>query len=219
MVSLAAEGPPMDIAVLWKGMLLGFSIAAPVGPIGVLCIRRSLAAGFGSGFASGLGAATADGLYGLVAGLGLTAVSHLLLAAGGWLRLAGGLLLVLLGVRTFLAPPAPAAPHGEPAVAAAPACGLAQAYASTFALTVTNPATILSFLAAFGALGLVTRGAAGSLVAGVFVGSAAWWLTLSGATSRLRGRLGPGALVWINRLSGLVIGGFGLLALAAALWR
>jgi threonine/homoserine/homoserine lactone efflux protein len=217
---LDQEAMLMDGLVLWKGLLLGFSIAAPVGPIGVLCIRRSLAAGFGSGFASGLGAATADGLYGLVAGLGLTAVSHLLLAAGGWLRLGGGLLLLLLGVRTFVAAPAPpAAPRDEGPAGAPPVLGLAQAYASTFALTVSNPATILSFLAAFGALGLTSRGAAGSLVAGVFLGSAAWWLTLSGATSRLRGRLGPGALTWINRLSGVVIGGFGLVALAAALWR
>jgi len=202
----------MDLSVFWKGALLGFSIAAPVGPIGVLCIRRSLGAGFLAGFASGLGAATADALYGAVAGLGLTAVSSVLLAGRGWLRLVGGLLLLALGARTFFAAPAaprPASPPGPPR-------GLLHQYASTFLLTVTNPATILSFTAAFGALGLVTRLAAAALVAGVFAGSAAWWLLLAGATSRLRTRLPPSGLAWINRGSGLILGVFGALALAAA---
>jgi threonine/homoserine/homoserine lactone efflux protein len=202
----------MDLSVFWKGALLGFSIAAPVGPIGVLCIRRSLGAGFLAGFASGLGAATADALYGAVAGLGLTAVSSVLLAGRGWLRLVGGLLLLALGARTFFA--APAAPR--PASSTGPPRGLLHQYASTFLLTVTNPATILSFTAAFGALGLVTRLAAAALVAGVFAGSAAWWLLLAGATSRLRARLPPTALAWINRGSGLILGVFGALALAAA---
>jgi len=245
----------MDFSVLWKGALLGFSIAAPVGAIGVLCIRRSLGAGFAAGFVSGLGAATADALYGSVAGLGLTAVAGGLLAARGWLRLAGGVLLLALGARTFFA--SPAAPAGEahpsgadgearspaadgetrlpaadremrltavegeaprPAAAAAPARGLLRDYASTLALTLTNPATIVSFTAAFGALGLATGLAAGSLVAGVFLGSAAWWLVLAGATSLLRGRFSPTGLVWVNRFSGLLVGGFGLVALAAA-WR
>ena len=203
----------MDLSVFWKGALLGFSIAAPVGPIGILCIRRSLGQGFLAGFASGLGAATADALYGAVAGLGLTAVSSLLLAGRGWLRLVGGLLLLALGARTFFAAPAAAAGPAPPAGAPR---GLLRQYASTFLLTVTNPATILSFTAAFGALGLVTRVAAGALVAGVFAGSAAWWLLLAGATSRLRGRLPPNALAWINRGSGLILGAFGALALAAA---
>jgi len=205
----------MDLSVFWKGALLGFSIAAPVGPIGVLCIRRSLGAGFLAGFASGLGAATADALYGAVAGLGLTAVSSVLLAGRGWLRLVGGLLLLALGARTFFAAPAAPRPASSPGPPRPPR-GLLHQYASTFLLTVTNPATILSFTAAFGALGLVTRLAAAALVAGVFAGSAAWWLLLAGATSRLRARLPPTGLAWINRGSGLVLGVFGALALAAA---
>jgi threonine/homoserine/homoserine lactone efflux protein len=202
----------MDLPILWKGLVLGFAIAAPVGPIGVLCIRRSLAVGFSAGFASGLGAATADALYGLVAALGLTAVSSWLLAARGWSRVIGGLLLLALALRTFLATPA----AGGEIPPRRPARGLVRDYASTFALTVTNPMTILSFTAAFGALGLASGSAAGSLVAGVFLGSAVWWLVLSGASSLLRGRLGPRSLVWINRASGLVIGTFGALALYAA---
>jgi len=202
----------MDLSVFWKGALLGFSIAAPVGPIGVLCIRRSLGAGFLAGFVSGLGAATADALYGAAAGLGLAAVSTMLVAARGWFRLIGGLLLLALGARTFFTAPAEARATSVPR----PSRGLLHQYASTFVLTVTNPATILSFTAAFGALGLATRLAAATLVAGVFLGSAAWWLLLAGATSRLRGRLPPAALIWINRASGLVIGGFGALALATA---
>jgi threonine/homoserine/homoserine lactone efflux protein len=204
----------MGPAALWKGIVLGFSIAAPVGPIGVLCIRRSLGAGFVAGFVTGLGAATADALYGAVAALGLTAVSALLLAARGWFRVAGGLLLLAIAARIFLASPAAA----SEAPAASPPGSLLRHYASTFALTITNPMTILSFTAAFGALGLATGSAAGSLVAGVFLGSAAWWLTLSSATSLFRRRLARPILVWVNRASGLVIGAFGLLALAAA-WQ
>ncbi len=197
-----------------SGMIIGFSIAAPVGPIGVLCIRRTLADGRLHGLASGLGAASADAIYGSIAGFGLTAISGFLVAQGDWLRLIGGVFLVYLGARTFLTRPAerPAGAAGR---------GLASAYASTFALTLTNPVTILSFAAIFAGLGLAEReadyGAAVALVAGVFTGSAAWWLLLSGGVSLFRRAFTPSRMRWINRLSGAVLTGFGVLALAGGL--
>lgn len=206
----------MDTSILARGLVLGFAIAAPVGPIGVLCIRRTLAHGRAAGLVSGLGAATADALYGVVAALGLTAVSGLLIGAQSWLRLAGGLFLLYLGARTFAAPPA------EQAARTSGGLGLTGAYLSTFLLTITNPATILSFLAVFAGLGLAagagtaadTRFAA-TLVAGVFLGSALWWLLLSSGVSLLRARLDSRALAWVNRASGGIIAAFGLVALLA----
>jgi threonine/homoserine/homoserine lactone efflux protein len=196
--------------VLLKGLVIGFSIAAPVGPIGVLCIRRTLADGRAVGFAAGLGAATADALYGAVAGFGLTAVSGLLGAQQGLLRAVGGLFLCWLGARAFLA---------RPAAESAPVrgTGLPGAWASTFLLTVTNPMTILSFAAVFAGLGVGAAGsdfvAAATLVLGVFAGSALWWLLLSGVVGVLRQRVTPRGLRWVNRASGAIIAGFGLLAL------
>ena len=134
----------MDIAVFVRGLIIGFSIAAPVGPIGVLCIRRTLADGRAAGLISGLGAATADAFYGCVAGFGLSFVSTFLVAQQTWLRLIGGAFLIYLGIKTFLTQPASEA-------AAASGRGLAGAYVSTFALTLTNPVTILAFV--FGGLG------------------------------------------------------------------
>ena len=189
------------------------SIAAPVGPIGVLASGAAGRWGL-HGLASGLGAASADAIYGSIAGFGLTAISGFLVAQGDWLRLIGGVFLVYLGARTFLTRPAerPAGAAGR---------GLASAYASTFALTLTNPVTILSFAAIFAGLGLAEReadyGAAVALVAGVFSGSAAWWLLLSGSVSLFRRAFTPSRMRWINRLSGAVLTGFGVLALAGGL--
>ncbi|HKT39551.1 MAG TPA: LysE family transporter [Ktedonobacterales bacterium] len=210
----------MDLSgVTWlaRGLLIGLAIAAPVGPIGVLCIRRSLAEGWLTGFLTGMGAATADGFYGGVAAFGLTAISGALVAEQGVIRIAGGLVLCYLGARTLLA---------KPAIAAASARrgrGLLGAYATTVGLTLTNPATIISFATVFAALGLA--GAVGSAVAapglltlGVFLGSACWWLLLSGGVSLLRARLTIGALRWVNRLSGVVLLGFGVAALVSGIF-
>ena len=196
-----------------RGLLIGFSIAAPVGPIGVLCIRRTLADGRAAGLVSGLGAATADAVYGCVAGFGLTLISNFFVSQRFWLQLVGGLFLCWLGLRTLVTAPADEAAragHGE---------GLIGAFASTFVLTLTNPMTILSFAAVFAALGLASTGgdygAAAVLVLGVFVGSALWWLLLSGGVSLLRSRFDARGLQWVNRVSGIVIVGFGVLSLAA----
>lgn len=200
----------MDLPLFWRGLVLGFSIAAPVGPIGVLCLRRTLAGGRLYGLVSGLGAATADAAYGLVAGLGLTLAAGGLTSQGDWLRPLGGVFLCYLGVRTALSVPASQA-------AAVTGRGLVGAYVSTLALTLTNPLTILSFAAVFAGLGLAggarTSGAAVLLVAGVFCGSAAWWLLLVMVVGQLRGRVGPRLLRWVNRVAGIVMLGFGLLAL------
>jgi threonine/homoserine/homoserine lactone efflux protein len=199
------------MSLFFEGMIIGFAIAAPVGPIGVLCIRRTLTEGRPSGFVSGLGAATADAVYGAVAALGLTFVTNLLVGGGSWLRLVGGAFLVFLGVRTFVARPAErAAPVGR--------SGLPGAYASTFFLTLTNPTTILSFAAIFAGLGAGdTNGdvlSAMLLVPGVFLGSTMWWFVLSGATGFFRAKLSDRGLRWVNRVSGTVIAAFGVLAIS-----
>jgi threonine/homoserine/homoserine lactone efflux protein len=204
----------MDIIFLLKGLLIGFSIAAPVGPIGVLCIRRTLTEGRLTGLLSGLGAATADACYGCIAGFGLTVISSLLIRQQFWLSLIGGLFLCYLGGKTFLAKPAETT--GEPA-----STSFVDAYASTLFLTLTNPATILSFVAIFAGLGLANTSndysAAIIMVLGVFLGSALWWLLLSGGVSLLRGKFTPDRLRWINKISGMIIAGFGLFTLASLL--
>ena len=190
-------------------MIIGFSIAAPVGPIGVLCIRRSLADGPRTGFAAGLGAATADAAYGAVAGFGLTAISGFLMQQQVWLRLFGGAFLCYLGIRTFLSKPAEQAANSQNG-------GLLTTYFSTFLLTITNPATILSFVAVFAGFGLGASPdfrAAGLLVLGVFVGSALWWLILSGGVGLVRSRLTAGWMRGVNRFSGAILFGFGVYAL------
>jgi threonine/homoserine/homoserine lactone efflux protein len=201
----------MDIGFLVRGLVLGFAIAAPVGPIGVLCIRRTLASGRVNGLVSGLGAATADMLYGAVAAFGLTAVSSLLLRERVWIHLIGAVFLAYLGVRTLLARPA-ALTKG-----AAGGAGLAGAYASTLGLTLTNPATIISFAAVFAGLGVAgphaSYAAAALMVAGVFCGSALWWVVLSGGVNLLRARVTPRVLRGVNVVSGVILLGFAVVSL------
>jgi len=202
----------MHLVFLLKGIAIGFSIAAPVGPIGLLCIRRSLAGGQWVGLATGLGAATADAAYGLVAAFGLTAVSDFLVGQRFWLGLLGGAFLCYLGARTFAQKPPEQA-------AEARGDSLLAAYASTFLLTLTNPMTILSFVAVFAGFGLWSSPdylAATTLVIGVFAGSALWWLLLSGGVGLFRSRIGPAWMQAVNRLSGAVIFGFGVYALVTA---
>lgn len=197
-----------------QGIVLGFSIAAPVGPIGVLCIQRTLAKGRRSGFVSGLGAATADAVYGSLAGFGLTGLSAVLLDHQTSIRIGGGLLLLALGVQSVRAEPA------ETAAGAADVQGLANDYGSTFLLTMTNPVTILAFVGIFTGLGVGVSGdytEAAVLVAGVFLGSALWWLALSAGVSHLRSRVTHTVMRRVNQLAGAVIVGFGLLALWSAL--
>jgi len=201
-----------DIFILLKGLLIGLSIAAPVGPIGVLCIKRSLGHGMAAGLATGLGAATADGFYGAVAGFGLATISGFLMAQQTPLRLVGGVVLVWLGAAGFRERPAKERRVKE-------GRSLLAYYATTVFLTLTNPSTIISFAAVFASVGLAetagSYGKAASFVAAVFTGSALWWVVLSGAVSLARARVTPGAVRWINRASGLVLIGFGVSAWAS----
>jgi threonine/homoserine/homoserine lactone efflux protein len=199
----------MDIIFLIRGLSVGFSIAAPVGPIGVLCIRRTLAEGRVSGIVSGLGAASADAIYGCIAGFGLAWISNLLIGQQVWLRLIGGVFLGTLGLKIFWAEPAKEGASARKS--------LRGAYGSTFFLTLANPMTILSFAAIFAGLGLAGSGgnyaSAGVMVLGVFLGSTLWWLILSGGVGAFRGKVSPRGLRWVNRISGVIILWLGLFVL------
>lgn len=203
-------GNSTSLGLLIKGLVLGFSIAAPVGPIGVLCIRRTLANGFRSGVVSGLGAATADAIYGTIAAAGLTLVADFLVRQQLWLGLLGGGFLIYLGIKTLLTPAQPeenALEEGSPG----------ENYFSTLLLTLSNPMTIFMFAAIFGGMsvqaGTVYRFNAFLLVLGVFCGSALWWLSLSTAVSLLREKVNARLMVWVNRLAGAVITDFGVFVL------
>jgi threonine/homoserine/homoserine lactone efflux protein len=194
-----------------KGLAFGFLLAATVGPMWILCFRRTLAHGRLFGLVSGMGVATADALYGFVAAFGLTVVSSALLAQKFWLSLIGGTFLCWLGARTLLARP------GDNA-ATAPAGSLTGAYTSTLILTLTNPATILAFVAIFAGLGLASSGSyteASLVVVGVVIGSATWWLLLALGAGWLRTRSGPRTMRAINIAAGLSILAFGVVQLIA----
>jgi len=200
----------MDFSFFLRGIIIGFTIAAPVGPIGILCMHRTLTAGPKSGIISGLGAATADAVYGCIAGFGLTFISNILIGQQVLLRFAGGVFLCCLGLKTFLAKP-------KNTLDLANSNSLIGAYASTFFLTLTNPITIISFAAVFAGLGMAsTTGnyyTAGILVFGVFTGSAFWWFILVSGVGVFRKKFSPYGLRWVNRVSGVIIVGFGLLVL------
>ncbi len=203
----------MDSLLFLRGLVFGFSIAAPVGPIGILCIQRTLTRGWLVGLLSGLGAATADATYGVLAASGVTLISGILIDQVFWFKLVGGLFMVYLGVTHWRSRPAEKAALAEEQ-------GLLEAYLSTVALTLTNPLTIASFAAVFAGLGLASAAgspvAAIALVLGVFVGSALWWLVLSSGVSLLRTKFNAQSLQWVNKVSGLVLIVFGIVALFSA---
>jgi threonine/homoserine/homoserine lactone efflux protein len=198
----------MDPALFARGLILGFSIAAVVGPIALLCLRRTLASGFALGFVSGLGAATVDATYAAVASFGVSALATLLIGERQWLRLVGGAFLIYLGWRTLRSQPASRAAHAR-----VTGLHLAGAYSSTLALTFSNPMTIMSFAAIFASLGSGSL----DLVAGVFSGSAAWWLILAGVAAKLRTSFTPRRLRLVNIGSGVLIAGFGVQSAIAGL--
>lgn len=204
----------MDPTLFVRGFVLGFTIAAAIGPISLLCIRRTLAEGRLVGLVSGLGVATADATCGAIAAFGLTAVTGLLVDGRRALGLVGGLFLLWLAWNTFRAVPREAAAPDAPTRR-----GLPGAYLSTLGLTLTNPMTILSFVALFVGLGVTGGDPAGAAVvtAGVFLGSAAWWIVLVGVVGALRSRVTPRGLRRVNLASGLLIGAFAVVALASAM--
>jgi threonine/homoserine/homoserine lactone efflux protein len=200
------------IPLFWRGLFFGLAIAAPVGPIGVLTIRRTLTEGLLIGLLTGLGAASADALYGTVAALGLTAVSDFLIHYQTWLQLLGALCLAYVGLKSLRQPAASFPVHSSQSPIHNPPFTLLRAYASTLFLTLANPVTILSFTAVFAGFGLgsqTTGARAGTqLVLGVFLGSALWWLMLCGLVTAVRARLSPTTLRLVNIASGLILIGF-----------
>jgi threonine/homoserine/homoserine lactone efflux protein len=203
----------MLLLTLIKGIVVGIVIALPVGPVGVLCVRRTLFEGMAYGLLSGVGAAAADAIFGVIACFGLTVVRDEILQYSNWLSGAGGIFLLYMGGRALLErtvrEPEPLA--GE---------ALLGAFASSFALTLTNPITILAFAAIFAKVG-IDEGASlvviGVLVGGVFLGSALWWLGLSLGIAWLRRRAHRFTLVWLNRISGAILSLSGAGLLIAAL--
>ena len=204
----------MEASFFVRGLLIGLSIAATVGPMSVLCIQRTIHKGQLYGLVSGLGIATADAFYGSIAAFGVALIADFLVSQQLWIRLIGGMFLLYLGSKTLLARPAERA-------ASAKANGFVGAYVSTFLLTLTNPLTILSFAAIFAGIGV--GGASKSyvsatiVVGGVFIGSTLWWCILTGGISMLRGKFTARWLLWINRISGVIIALFGVAALVSLL--
>lgn len=201
-------------SVVLRGFALGFAIAASPGPIFFLCLRRTLVRGRLIGLFSGLGVATADGFYAALAAFGVGAVTSVLVGERRWLALAGGIALVILGLRTVIdRPVADTAPSTN-------GSGLGWAYATTLGLTITNPATIISFAALVAALGIGFSGGyvrPSLLVLGVFLGSATWWCVLAGLVGGLRARITPKVVRGISALSGLAIVALGALAIVSTI--
>ncbi len=200
-----------SLRIILKGLALGFSIAAPVGPIGILCIRRTLERGFKSGVVSGLGAASADAFYGSIAAAGLTLIADFLAGQKQWLGILGGAFLIYLGIKTFLSKPSTTPLESD-------SKSLGGDYFSTLLLTLSNPMTIFAFIAIFGGFGAQTaasfRFSAFLLVLGVFCGSALWWLTLATLVNFLRQRLNQKVIFYINKAAALTIVGFGVYLIA-----
>ncbi len=202
------------IIIFLKGLVAGLFIAAPVGPVAVLCVKRAMYYGAAGGLSAGLGAAMADAVFGAVVGFGVAAVSGWLIEHEQSIRGVGGVILVALGAQLFFS-------RSKPMEKGASGAGLAGTFFTTFMLTLTNPITIISFLTVFASLGLasvnLSYGEAGVLVAGVFLGSGVWWIAISAIVVFARGRIGFEWMPVIKRWSGVLIVGFGIWALVTAL--
>jgi threonine/homoserine/homoserine lactone efflux protein len=203
----------MPLTIFLKGIFIGFAMAVPVGPIGVMCIRKTIYEGRLRGLIIGLGAATADFLYGCVAAFGLTVVSNILVSEKLWIRCVGGALLIFLGFRTFRA-------HAVAPKIPVTGNGIVRTFLTAFFLTLTNPLTIFAFLAVFVALGLgsgLGYFSTSALVAGVFIGSGLWFLLLSSVVTLFRKKLDLVELRWVNRIAGVLIIVSGIVAIASVL--
>ncbi|MGE0117152.1 MAG: LysE family translocator [Dongiaceae bacterium] len=210
----------LEFELLWKGAVIGFAIAAPVGPIGILCIRRTLSDGRLAGFVSGLGAACADTLFGLAAALGLTLIGKFLVAHTDWISVIGGLFLICLGILEIRSKPV------DPSAPAPKSMGLVGHFVSTFFWTLANPLTLLAFVAVFtgldvagpdGRVGPPERDYPGvtALIVGIFIGASLWWLTLSMSVGLFRHHIRGQPMRWPNLIAGSLIIGFGVYALTA----
>jgi threonine/homoserine/homoserine lactone efflux protein len=208
----------MTLELFLRGLAIGFAVAFALGPIGLLVIRRTLDRGWAYGFLSGVGVATADATYGAIAAFGLTAITELLVGIDRWLGIVGGAALVVmaaLALRRTLASDAAPVARADTTRLDRPLA----AWGSMVGLTLTNPATILSFGALFASIGAGTGGPAGAaaVVVGVFLGSVAWWAILTGAVSALRARLTPRVVRGINVVAAVIIGAFGVGAIVLGL--
>jgi threonine/homoserine/homoserine lactone efflux protein len=195
------------IELLLRGVAAGVAISAPVGPVNVLCVSRTITKGWPAGIVSGLGAAAADTVYGSIAGFSISIVIGFLIREQSKLRLFGGILLVLLGFWYYFKKPDSLSNRGE---------GKADHsdFVTTFLLNLTNPTTVLSFLAVLAVLGLSEHRAAWLtliMIGGIFAGAMAWWIILTGITNHFRERFNDGAMLWMNRIGGIAIGAFGVL--------
>jgi threonine/homoserine/homoserine lactone efflux protein len=203
-----------DVELLFRGVLAGLAISVPVGPVNVLCISRTLTKGRTAGLISGLGAATADTVYGAIAGFSISFVIQFLVREEFWIRLCGGTLLIAIGILYYFKKPQPLADQSRGA-------GHPD-FVSAFFLNLTNPTTILSFLAVLAALGMGhhrARWLTVLLIAGIFGGAMLWWIVLTAATNHFRERFDDKAMLWMNRIAGLAIGGFGIVTLALSGWH
>lgn len=203
----------MELTFFIKGILIGFAMAIPVGPIGILCIRKTLTEGRLRGLIIGLGAATADLLYACIAAFGLTVISDTLNSQRIWIRLAGGALLLFLGVRIYRAQPKNPKIHIN-------GSGMLRSYLTTIFLTLTNPLTIFAFIAIFAALDLsdgLSYLSASLLVLGVFLGSTSWFVLLSSGVTLFRNKLDINGLRWVNKIAGVLIIISGFIAVGSLL--
>jgi threonine/homoserine/homoserine lactone efflux protein len=205
-LSMSMEGSLIGLWLLSKGLMAGLAIAVPVGPVNVLCASRTLSKGRLSGLMSGLGAATADALYGAIAGFSITFLIEFLERQEFWIRVFGGILLVGIGIMYFRKPANALNPRNDDG-------SVHSDFASTLLLTLTNPTTVLSFVAVLAGLGMGGQRAGWLtflLVGGIFLGSMLWWVILVLLVNRFRDRFDAQAMRWMNRIAGLAIGGFGI---------
>jgi threonine/homoserine/homoserine lactone efflux protein len=203
-----------DLELLVKGVLAGLAISVPVGPVNVLCISRTLAKGRLAGLISGMGAATGDTLYGAIAGFSISFVIRFLIREEFWIRLCGGALLIAIGIRYYFKKPQSLRKESQQSAHSE--------YITAFLLNLTNPTTVLSFLAILAALGTGQHRALGPtllLIGGIFAGSMLWWIVLAVATGHFRDRFNDNAVLWMNRIAGFAIGGFGIVTLALSRWH
>jgi len=202
-----------ELLFLVQGVIIGFAMAVPVGPVGILCIRKTLAEGHARGLIIGIGAATGDALYASLAAFGLTFISDTIAANQLWLRLIGGGVLLFLGIRTYYARPKDPRIHFE-------STGILRSYVYAFLLVITNPVTVFAFIAVFAAFGLghaLNVVSASLLVIGVFLGSGTWFLTLSYIATQFRDKLDKDGFRWVNRVAGILILISAMIALAGVL--
>lgn len=203
-----------SLELLFKGVLAGFAISAPVGPVNVLCFSRTVSKGRMAGLISGLGAATADTIYGGMAGFSISFIIVFLLHEEFWIRLFGGMLLIAIGIRYYFKKPESLEDEKQKQATHSD-------YISALLLNLTNPTTVLSFLAVLAALGMGQHKSWWLkllLVGGIFCGAMIWWIAVVLAGSHFRGRFDDRATLWMNRIAGLAIGAFGIVTLVLSHW-